>query len=314
MRLVVCCSVCCGPFIPICCCSFLAFFAAKPTFEQLLVRGGLREDDISASVLRRARTKYANAILLAVQDSRAAEAVDIYRHAERLPSTATVLQLEVDGYLLNGSLFEGSELTLCYRAEKVFILKSLEDKEAERIRVFHAAIPGHSIPGITSFELKDSAFHGKTLMIMPKFPTTLEPLPYLSSEGTVNLWHCLSQALEAIHTLGFAHMDIKPSNICVSESGVYCLIDLGSICPFNERSSSTPSYIPHDFNVNSRRASASLDWWMLAMTLAEKCCGASNGLDVGSKAKSATMAQLRDHLAAHLNPAIWAALEPKLMV
>lgn len=51
---------------------------------------------------------------------------------------------------------------------------------------------------------------------------------------------------------------------------------------------------------------------MLAMTLAEKACGSGQGLEVGGTSH-ATKNELRTHLASHLSPAVWAALEPKLV-
>ena len=146
---------------------------------------------------------------------------------------------------------------------------------------------------------------------MPKFPTSLETLPYLSDEGVLKLWDELNTALLSLHALGFAHMDIKPSNICLNVASAAILIDLGSISRFGSISSSTAAYIPHDFESN-RRASASLDWWMLAMTLAEKACGPEHGLKVGEEARSATKAELRRHLETYLDRRVWVGLEPKL--
>ena len=102
---------------------------------------------------------------------------------------------------------------------------------------------------------------------MPKFETTLEPISFIDEKEASQLWGDIRDALDFIHSREFAFMDVKPANICVTE-GRFVLIDLGSIVKFGKRSSSTPSYIPSDFT--EKKGSAHCDWWMLAMTLAEK--------------------------------------------
>ena len=271
--------------------------------------GGLRRAELSAGALRRARIKCGNSILLAIQERNASLAVEAYELAARQPSTSTEVQLATAGYKLNGPLFEMSELTICYKGEHVHLLKCLDPKEAARVAIFSEACAGEVLPGITPFEVVDSPGH-KHVMIMPKFSTALEPLPYLSEEGTMKLWSTVQIALDTLHSLGFAHMDIKPANICLNEASEAFLIDLGSISRFGEVSASTVAYIPHDFG--NRRASASLDWWMLAMTLAEKACGRDHGLQVGMGARSASKAELLGHLASFLDRRVWTSLEPKL--
>ena len=275
------------------------------------MEGGLRLDELSAGALRRARIKFSPGILLALQERKPSSAVDVYFAAARLPSTTTEAQLSVAGYKLDGPLFEMSELTICYKGEHVHLLKCLDEKEAVRIAIFLEACSGTIPPGITPFELVQSPGH-KHVMIMPKFATALEPLPFVSEEGVLKLWDTLHNALNSLHVLGFAHMDIKPANICLNEACEAFLIDLGSISRFGEASSSTEAYIPHDLRRN-RRASASLDWWMLAMTLGEKACGREHGLRVGEGARSSTKEELREHLSTYLDPRVWAGLEPKLL-
>lgn len=50
---------------------------------------------------------------------------------------------------------------------------------------------------------------------------------------------------------------------------------------------------------------------MLAVTFAEKGCGHDYELKVDDEHQP-SRAELRAHLAAHLDPRVWAALEPKL--
>ena len=124
------------------------------------------------------------------------------------------------------------------------------------------------------------------------------------------VWEHIREALEQLHAKGFAYSDIKPGNICLTEDGASTvLIDLGSVARFGERTSSTQAYVPRD--MARGRASVALDWWMLAMTLAEKGCGPDHMLDI-SGTQEASKAELRDHLSVRLDPAIWEALKPKL--
>jgi hypothetical protein len=280
------------------------------TFERLLIKGQVPAAGIEAAVATRARIRYGHLITLAIMERNPAAAVEAYELAKRLPSTATVQQLRIDGYKINGLLSEGSELVICYKGQRVHLLKGLREDEAARARIFHDTFAGAPVPHVTSYELVDSP-GGKLFMIMPKFATALEPLPYLDPDGVAALWAHMEEALQCLHAKGFAHADVKPANICLTEDGRSAfLIDLGSVAQLGQRTSSTPAYVPR--NIARGRASIELDWWMLAMTLAEKGCGAEHVLEVGGVHHAST-AELRIHLATHLSSAVWAALEPKLV-
>lgn len=124
---------------------------------------------------------------------------------------------------------------------------------------------------------------------MPRYVDTLERVPAFSAEddaeAITTLWRQLSAALEGIHALGFAHMDVKPSSICLDRRD-FIFIDLYSVARFGDPTESTRTYIPSDLRPAAAaraRSSAAIDWWMLAMTLAEKACGEA-GFQVGSGA------------------------------
>jgi hypothetical protein len=299
------------------------------TFERLLIDSGYPAAHIEASALLRARMKYAHLVTLALMERNPAVARVAYELGERLPSTTTVAALKAAGYQLDGLLCEGSALVVCYKDESVYLLKSLRDDEARRVRAFHEAcsspaaaaaaaaaaagsnLPPPPIPHITPYELLDSDGGRKHFMIMPKFCTALEPLEHLSVGGVTMVWEHMRQALEGLHAVGFAHADVKPANICLREGGLSAvLVDLGSVARLGEPTSSTTAYVPRD--MGRGRARTSLDWWMLAMTLGEKGCGPDHGLAIGGGNVVASRAELRTHLAKHLAPDVWAALEPKL--
>ena len=39
----------------------------------------------------------------------------------------------------------------------------------------------------------------------------------------------MNDALTCLHKHEYAHMDVKPSNICINSNGDFVLIDLGSV-------------------------------------------------------------------------------------
>lgn len=136
----------------------------------------------------------------------------------------------------------------------------------------------------------------------------LERAPPLDPAATVALWQHMRAALTAMHELGFAHMDVTPSNICHMESESFMLVDLGSVTTFGGLTQSTRSYLPRELfgkSTDAVVAHPSTDWWMLACTLSEKGC--EPALEI-SGAKVHTKAEIRAHLAMHLPAAVWAEL------
>ena len=144
-------------------------------------------------------------------------------------------------------------------------------------------------------------------MLMPLAGASLEVLPHLSAEDVHVLWQCTRDALRGLHARGFAHMDVKPANICLS-ARLFVLIDLGSVARFDEPTSTTMPYVPRDFPGEMRRSSALADWWLLAMTLAEK----ATGLAVG-EVRTPTMAELTERLFKGLPCSVWDELRTELV-
>ena len=136
---------------------------------------------------------------------------------------------------------------------------------------------------ITSFDfIKTNT--DKNLMMMPLYQNTLEM--FLMADGDkcvpIQLYKEIKVAIDYLHSKNYAHMDIKPANICMND-GKIILIDLQSIAPFGEKTYSTNAYLPLELipqNINFTISSKETDYWMLAMTLAKKCCGLQIG---GSK-------------------------------
>jgi hypothetical protein len=285
---------------------------AAASFEDLLVASGMREEDVRGEVVRRAFTRYGGVVAGALAGAgRPEAAADVYALAASLPSLTTGADFRLAGVHVNGLLFDGGALVRCFRELDEFVLKPLDARENARALALHEALAARApIPGLSTFELHPRG--AKLFMLMPRYGASLEHLPALSGESARVLWQSISGALRGLHALGFAHMDVKPANICVSSAQSFALVDLGSVARFGEATATTPPYVAADFPGAMRRSSARADWWQFAMTLAEKACG-GHCLDVGARAPPA-MAALVARLREHLPAALWRELEPLLEV
>ncbi len=78
-----------------------------------------------------------------------------------------------------------------------------------------------------------------------------------------------AQGLQAMHTMGYVHCDIKPNNILRSESGVVKVIDFGQSCKIGtikERIQGTPDYIAPE-QVKRKPVSHKTDIFNLGATI-----------------------------------------------
>ena len=118
------------------------------TFERLLIDSGLPAALFETAVVLRAGIRYSQLVTLAIMERNPTLALEAYKLAKQLPSTATAERLRIDGYELNGLLHERSELVICYKGERVDLLKSLRPDEAARARIF--MMPALTTPSRTS--------------------------------------------------------------------------------------------------------------------------------------------------------------------
>ena len=220
-------------------------------------------------------------IALRTKDFRLLRAV--YEQAAALPLTATASELSMlYSYVLDKQPFIGDrDLHICFKEGLPYLMKVATEEEYNRATSFLAVltergatmhqniIPMH--PVVTTSV--------KFYIFMPLHPITLEHLKILEPVVVRRFWDHLSSALSFLHDLGFAHMDVKPSNILIATNGDFILADLGSLVRFNNRSASTKAYVPRDLWVNPSGpiAAASVDWWMLAMIIFERACGGNIG-------------------------------------
>ena len=271
-----------------------------------VLRRGFPYTRIEPSILRIMFNKFPQRVMNALSLESPKLALDVYDAATLLPTMTTVNEIASTGYQLNGPLYEGSELTTCFKDDKMYIVKGLKPEELSRAHRFLGAFSESYPPNVITFELQSSS-NAKSFMIMPAMRYALDkrPEPYLLRDGVHNLWTNLKSALIHLHEGGFAFMDIKPANICYDDGPHltgYFFIDLGSIAPFGSNTSSTDAYIPNDLLKNPARAE--IDWWMLGATLAEYGCG-SNSLRIGY-GRTFSREEIINHLKQHLPGLVFA--------
>jgi serine/threonine protein kinase len=258
------------------------------TLESLLHEGA------HPHVIDRMRKRFGNLVIQAVSERNNELAKDTYEKACALPQTMTEQEILVAGYSLNGSMLGNDNLIICYRGTITHLLKVLTPKEKERGSMYLEGVAGSSNRYVTEFELYQ--FKEKHFMIMPMYTSVLETVPApLVKESCMKLWHELSLGLSFIQSVGFVHMDVKPTNICLRENGDSILIDLGSVVRVGVKSQCTHVYFPRDmrntdWQDNTYVADISIDWWMLSVVIADKMFD----LEIGSPRNTPSRQELID--------------------
>jgi len=99
----------------------------------------------------------------------------------------------------------------------------------------------------------------------------LDVRPPKSILETIDIFVQVAQGLQAMHTLGFVHCDIKPNNILRSDTGKVKIIDYGQSCKIGvikERIQGTPDYIAPEQVKRNRSATRPT-----SSTWAQPCTG-----------------------------------------
>ena len=108
---------------------------------------------------------------------------------------------------------------------------------------------------------------------MKIYPATVEQIPSpLQITSLLNLGKSIRKSLDIIHSNGYCHLDIKPSNIFATDdidpSKRYVLGDFGSVAAMGQPAIGvSEAYFPKG---EDKQASRSLDYLLLAITLLEK--------------------------------------------
>lgn len=95
------------------------------------------------------------------------------------------------------------------------------------------------------------------------------------------LMRTIAEAVDYAHSLGVLHLDLKPANVLLDESGVPHVADFGlarrleqGMSADNEEISGTPAYMaPEQAELRAHKISAATDLWGLGAILYELVCG-----------------------------------------
>ena len=258
--------------------------------------------DVDANVVARMHQRYAAEVSIALftNDNKLLSAV--YERAAALPNAATAAELSAGGtgYVLVGNNFSiNASLNVCFKSGVPHVLKVCNSTEYDRANEWKEACGGMEpcphIIGLETFCRRNDS-GSKYFVFMPMHPITFEALPTMSATVLLRFYTQMSAALDFIHGAGFAHMDLKPSNILITSGGDFILADLGSIVRFGERTESTSAYLPYEICGRGEArpiASAILDWWMMAVTVCEKACGFGAGRGNASARKEQILTMLQ---------------------
>jgi serine/threonine protein kinase len=247
------------------------FFLVTPDIETLLRQGG--RTSVQAPIVSAMLEHYGSQVAYAVSSRQINVLEDYYVKASKIPKTSTMRAIGCEGYIMNGPLHGNENLIICFDLEaKPHLLKRLNNED-ERHRVYCFSQRKFCHPHVTSFEFRSGGGE-LAAMIMPIFPSTLHSLTLNQGNSKIigKLISQISEALEALHAIGYCHMDIKPSNIAIDNEGNFVLIDLGSVAPIGEPTESTDLYLPSEDGGTYGRyiATEKRDWLMLAITVYSK--------------------------------------------
>ena len=268
----------------------------KVTLESLLAEGKIA--NIKPSIVRRMRRKFDSQTIQAVNEHNVDLAVEYYTKAVTMPQTETENDFLMEGISLNGKFMNLDMCQVCFLSLKPYILKTLSERELERGVRFLESMGSYAYwqHHITEFDIISK------FMLMPFYAATLEPVTRFGVKESSTLMNQIGSALEFLHRNNFCFMDVKPSNICLTEGGSLVLIDLGSIAQLGDFTEATTVYLPSDLQnepinrirSNRYRSSPHYDWWMLLVTLIEKSMNVEIGGAIGTPSRSDILRRLSE--------------------
>src|SRR5437660_508849 len=134
---------------------------------------------------------------------------------------------------------------------------------------------------------------------------------------TIDTFVQVAQGLQAMHTLGYVHCDIKPNNILRNETGKVKVIDFGQSCKIGtikERIQGTPDYIAPE-QVARRPVSVATDVFNLGASLYWSLTGRHipTLYTVNKKGENSFLLDTRIDTPGDLNPRVPPALSNLVM-
>jgi serine/threonine protein kinase len=225
------------------------------------------------------REHFADRCMLALNEQDIAQTAEIYRLAANLPRSKTKSRLRERDISLGGLVGSSGQYHAGFEGTIPLFLKAVTDaQERERLEALQLhQLNALNIPHLVRCKVVDRN-SSRTLVATPRYPAVLLQHPRLDHNAASALLRQMSAALEGLHAVHIAHMDVKPSNIAITTEGNFVLIDMGSAAHFGPAAASaetrvptTARYLPLECEeYDDPKPDPELDWWMLATMLVEK--------------------------------------------
>ena len=170
----------------------------------------------------------------------------------------------------SASGFGGNIFKASLHSKLMMVKKVIDTEEMERMRAL-AENDKHKHESIVSFIIVDDSLD-HIYIAMPRYCGTLLDIAYpVDDVGLCKIIDCIFGALVHLHSCGFCHMDVKATNICLTDTGRAILIDLGSTTTHDCWTPVTERNVPTDMhNIIKRgqmQAKPKIDIWMFAITI-----------------------------------------------
>lgn len=191
----------------------------------------------------------------------------IYQQAADLPSTSTNRRLIDAGISVLERCSKSDTIEIIYAHNAVgasICLKRLANAD-EVDRLTYLVSLEIDCPCIVKFKFVD----GTNFLLMPRLVSNLMEVNALFPEAQISICNDMISAVEYLHHLHVAHMDIKPENIGITMEGKFVLIDIGNAAQFGIQTYVTDKFVPLDFTVirGSMPAQPVVDFGLIATTL-----------------------------------------------
>ncbi len=168
-----------------------------------------------------------------------------------LPRVAGISNLEVVGRGAQGVVYSGHEVAMgrdvAVKVVPVDTTAALEKFESERARLGRLSHHTH-IVDVYSTGITDDA---EAFLVMPllrrgSVQGLIDSNGPLGSDAAVEILRQVASALAFAHEQGITHHDVKPSNVLISDHGVYLLSDFGvaTLSGGASQASYSPAYAP----------------------------------------------------------------------
>lgn len=207
-----------------------------------------------------------------------AEAQGLVQAAERHPHRTTLAALDVHCNLIVDGPFQPEQTAATlYRAfsaldgaPQIIKFSRLAGQEFAVFDSLGLSAAGAKESFLVPLKFVDEAlFSGRGMtgsaLVMPAFICSLDAVPHASINMVLRGLGNISRALSVLHDKGWVHMDVKPGNILVSDTGDWHLTDYDSCLKQGAGSAAniTPRFIPRDL---SRHPRPNFDFVLLATT------------------------------------------------